>query len=1091
MRRIFIITLCFLLILPKISLADNEPVCSAKLLIDNNMVFSWDVTDAESVSIYGADAPGAENKRTVAAFVSAGSGGYTYNCEADGEYDPYYLLVFKNASGEEISRQTVEPQPLVKRYGRKITNISHPYILANEEKIAQTKEKISKYEFYAKQYKALLEAADSYIVTYKDYKSFPQCAQDQSNVPVDKAAGAAAELGIAYVLSGEEKYAEAAEKILLAYVKSYEELEYLHAQRKDDSLIVPKLTEAYDMVYNHISESEREKIEKGYFLTAVEKILSVPRAKLENMGASDWAIMDVALLLKNQKLFDTAWLREPGYGLYYTMINGLLEDSMWCESTLMYHHARTGYFFELAEHFHSANYDLYNHNWTGKRDVSEDAPIKLIEGDLTEVKHKTIREFESYLFNSALSNFRYPYFGDTYTLYNVPFFIDDAERVWSRYGDANAAWILERAYGADRQNFKVMNFRQIFLSKPEVGNHELILHNESFAAKGYNQLGVSVFNSIGQAVMRSRNGVDGTDLAVQWNRYATVGHMHADKLAPVLSSRGMEILSDLGAYTYRTVPRTEYAQHTIAHNTVTVDGISQQPRNYKGSVNEWASDEKMGTFTPSKLEGLAIGPYIRPLSIRNDNVYSNFGVKYGRTFWQADDYVVDMFDVESGGKHTYDYPLTVKGNIKFLSSYMISRAPEERLGRNYGYKHIKSVQDGRVGRYGWESVWQINDDVQFKTTMLGSDDTKVILAKGLSNDTKLQKYDNNILIARRNVNSTVFVNVFDPCYAYENFRTVTELCNKEKVKGISVSGRENEYTDTYIYNKTGEAQSVNGLTADAVSAAKRDENGENTILGMVKGCFVSGKNISVSADKPVTAVLTKMAEGCYRFDMDTDKPAHIRIDGLSGYNVYKMALSDEISLSAYTTDAEFDAEPGGIYILSSGTAYENMEAPYTVRFGDNSEIVETQRVVNEIPEGILIEAEDITEQFGGEVSLIFKGGSHTTNNPGGSSIYNWNNAGHTLKYVFNAPKAGKYKLGIRYATMASDAVRSIKVNNSEKLHCAFAPTGGWNDRVNVIIQGLSGGDAIFELSEGENVVIMENVSGTALNTDYFTFIPTE
>jgi hypothetical protein len=519
--------------------------------------------------------------------------------------------------------------------------------------------------------------------------------------------------------------------------------------------------------------------------------------------------------------------------------------------------------------------------------------------------------------------------------------------------------------------------------------------------------------------------------------------------------------------------------------------ISPIPLMKNGQVTQ-----KTGLFTGGALKGLSIGPYSRAIKVENNNVYKFLSTNMNRTLWQIDDYVIDVFDVESPIVHQYDYPLNVNGEISYLSAYMTPRPKDEALGTNYGYRFIKELSDGNVGTNTWESKWIINNEVSFKTTMLGGDNTQIITGKGIGNDTSLKVYDKNHLIARRKESETAFVSILEPS-DNNTFRNFTQHklndIDGKKVYAFTLSGGKSNYSDTFVYSKGNGVKRVNQLSADAESAFFRTQNGEDIILAYMNGSAANGSSIGVSTAKPTSLQLTKLNDKCYRLDMGEKVDTKVSLSGLDGYKIYKMALSDEIKLTYLGDSTTFDAVQNGIYIVAADNAQENMEMPFKLRMGTAADLQTVFTVTaNDLSgTGVLIEAEDVQREKGGNVSYIFRGGSNTTANIKGSSIYNWNNKGHIIQWTFNIPKTGKYKLGYSYATLAENSRRLVSIDGGTGFVCEFNVTAGWNDRETGVVLDEYGNELIIELEQGEHTLAMENVSGTALNLDYIKFIEAE
>ncbi|MBI2298907.1 MAG: hypothetical protein HYU66_08165 [Armatimonadetes bacterium] len=137
----------------------------------------------------------------------------------------------------------------------------------------------------------------------------------------------------------------------------------------------------------------------------------------------------------------------------------------------------------------------------------------------------------------------------------------------------------------------------------------------------------------------------------------------------------------------------------------------------------------------------------------------------------------------------------------------------------------------------------------------------------------------------------------------------------------------------------------------------------------------------------------------------------------------------------------------------------------------------------------MTQAESFTAQGGGEVHL-------RDDKPGavGKSFSHWDSAGHWLEWGIEVPKAGAYRLVIRYCA-AAEARRKLTVDGQDRGVQAFPNTGGfgataseWDHFTAVDAQGKP---LSLDLSAGTHLIRMENVDGKGLNLDYLALRPAE
>ena len=1063
---------------------------------------------ADSILIYGSHAAITDGSLGQLINDDADAADFAYLLDSGDDSYAYYGVKVTDADGHASPVVSAQKLDFLPRLATPVTlpNEGHPYLFANQTKIDEVRDNIPEYAWLTRVKNRLEMDANTLVASYGTTTVLP------SSGTATVMSEAARTLSIAYVLTDNQAYAAAAKNILQLFVRYYETNEYMVlSQPKDDGNFVIPLAWAYDFVAKSLTLAERTSIENSYFRLVVDKINALNRSRMENQGQTNWATAVVGFLLKDQQYLLSSFEGE-GYGLNYNLINGVNDDGFWWEVAPSYQDERLDRFIELAEVAHYSNFDMYGNFINGQRDMEYDgegAP-GAIEGHLTEVSGKSLKEMIDQSLNFMYSNLDRPQFGDSSSLSLSAGLTLEAG--YAHYGDEAYGRYLANRFGSDRLRggLGVAGYTSLFAAVPELPEDKSVVYgNDAFSIKGYNKLGSSLFLDTGIALLRNESDIS-TNLGFIWNNFGTkAGHMHPDKLGIVVNAFGIETMSDPGRYTYGTTQNTQYAQHTIAHNTLVVDEMSQAPN--LNNTGQWRTDQMNNSESRSVLQGLSVGPVLRLVQAKNDNAYAHEGVVMQRTVAQIDDYIIDVYEADSDEQHTYDYPLAIAGTLNGGSVALTANPnASQALGTTMGYNNIRSLSTGNASAGSlWNTTWDFDYGRLLKTTMVGNADTQVIAGKGLTSE---NKYERNQLIARRtNTANTVFMNVIDPYFASAGPRTISQIdvvpdnasSPGAKDLAIQVATPDAATVDTFMTGMGDYAGSkqAGSLISDGDVAFQRAVNGEDVVLAMLNGQNVAAGDLSLELAVPGTVQLTVLGDDAYRLDYDGTVQSAVTVAAHSGFSVQKLALKDDIELSATASTTAggkitFTAEPGSIYILASAQGFASLPAPGTVEVGKMlaGEGVEPGeiKIIAEPLTGLLIEAEDFDHQSGGSVSystggaLPHNAGSHTTSNPNGDRIFGWDNRGHLLGWDFEIAEAGTYRLMMNYATRVGDSVRTLNIDDGDRYQFHYPTTLGWSDRENAVLQKADGMDLTFELGAGEHTLTMNNISG-ALNLDYFIF----
>lgn len=189
--------------------------------------------------------------------------------------------------------------------------------------------------------------------------------------------------------------------------------------------------------------------------------------------------------------------------------------------------------------------------------------------------------------------------------------------------------------------------------------------------------------ALGHACLGTGAGTERCEWHLSWS--GGYGHQHADVLSLLLFGNGRELLSDLG-YTHTAYRAWTLA--TAAHNTVVIDGLSQDP----GSRS---------SPTDGRLRFIDLKhPHVQVVSADGTRAYAGPATVYQRTIvvinaGGAHPYAVDIFDVTGGRTHDYffhgdaDGPAAVTANIEL--SDLATLLPD-------GFDWQPPINEGEAGR---------------------------------------------------------------------------------------------------------------------------------------------------------------------------------------------------------------------------------------------------------------------------------------------------------------------------------------------------------------------------------------------------------
>ena len=463
----------------------------------------------------------------------------------------------------------------------------------------------------------------------------PKCGKVYSGWPYDDVpimvrhlnlAGRVREAGLAYVLSGDRRFADSVEPILTGYAEKYAKYE-LHdkwarptgggrvtSQALDDAGWLQDLVIGYAAVAPAFTPEVRAKIEAGVLKPAAEFLLSVDRNSNRVGNHECWHAAAAALV--GLATGDAALVDEAVKCIGRQLERGVLEDGCWFEGAWGYH------FYTMES---LAAYFL----------ACRKARLPAYDSQLSRY-HALFRA----PFAQLMTGWRLPSNGDTGAREMKPGSAGDLYRVaailWP--DDDMIGWWASQAPETGEQFLLGVGVRCRCTKDGE--NSAVGLHLRPTPSSQTS----CVCRASGLAVLRSpsvKNEPPRTTLAFDFGPHGG-WHGHFDKLSYELWQDGQAASDDPGCAAYSTPLHFAYFRQTLAHNTVGVDGRGQKP--VEGRLVRFDA-------TPGRAMAVATAEIAD-------------GVVATRALSLDEGVVLDLLSVESADEHVYDWFYHAPGELK-------------------------------------------------------------------------------------------------------------------------------------------------------------------------------------------------------------------------------------------------------------------------------------------------------------------------------------------------------------------------------------------------------------------------------------------
>ena len=608
--------------------------------------------------------------------------------------------------------------------------------------------------------------------------------------------------GVLFQILDDEKYAKYVKDMLMQYEEMYKTLPLhpktrsyargkLFWQSLNDSNWLVYVSQAYDCVYNYLSEEERNKLETNLFKPFADHIsIHSPQFYQRVHNHSTWgnaAVGMIGLVMNDQELIDRAL-----YGIKGVDLDKTAKDD---DGGFLNKDGKAGFLANIEEPFSPDGY--YNEGPYYQRYAMY--PFLIFAEGLHNVKPelKIFEYKEGVLLKSinALLNLS-DADGDFFPL-------NDGQKGMSYFNSALVT-AVDISYHFGSQDPGLLNIAS--------EQNQVLLDDSGLAVA----LGIKNGKAIpfDKKSINLSDGPDGTqggvgilrneDLELVF-KYAAQGssHGHYDKLSYSLYDKGEEVIQDYGLARFVNIEQKgggnylkenkTWAKQTIAHNTVTQNEISHFNAKYEiGSKNH----PVLNYFSSENGD-------VHVVSAKETNAYP--GTEMLRTMALIKDqdfekpYMLDIMKVTSSKANQYDFPYYFLGQV--LKTNFEYKTPEtlKTLGTKNGYQHLYLEGSAKVENENSKLSWLNKGKFYTLTTATNNKDELLFTRIGANDPEFNLRREAALILRRRNIKNTLFVSTIE---AHGSYSPVTEsaLNSNSSIKELKVVLDTEDYTAIAITN---------------------------------------------------------------------------------------------------------------------------------------------------------------------------------------------------------------------------------------------------------------------------------------------------
>ncbi|MCB4808019.1 heparinase II/III family protein [Tamlana sp. 62-3] len=728
----------------------------------------------------------------------------------------FVFLACKNNEGLKADNNSV------------LENASHPSLILTAQGVKDIRANLGQIPIFDKTLQETKEAVDAEITNGidvpvpKDYSGGYTHEQHKKNFVFMQKAGAL------YQILNDETYANYVKDMLFAYRDLYPTLP-VHPQPRsyargklfwqclNDSNWLVYTSQAYDCIYDFLSESERADLEKNLFKPFAD-FISTGNPQFFNRvhNHSTWgsvAVGMIALVMEDDSLLNRAL-----YGIKNLKMDPNMKDN---DGGFINKDGKAGFYANLEEPFSPDGY--YTEGPYYQRYASY--PFLIFAQALQNKKSElgVFKFKDSVLLKSvnALINL---------TDADGEFFLlNDSQKGMSYYNSALVS-AVDIAYQFGGKNPELLSIaeKQNKVTLDDAGL-SVALGLKAGEAKSFEKKSIELTDG--------PNGKQGAVGILRSNplevvfKYTAHGlsHGHFDKLSFALFDGGDEVLQDYGLSRYVNIEQKgggnylkenkTWAKQTVAHNTL----VQNEKSHFKGEYGIGSKYHSNSYLFNSSDKNIQVA------SAKEENAYP--GTKLHRTMAIISDsslenpFVLDIMRVESLKPNQYDLPFYYLGQLMQTSFEYNKLNQPTVLGDSDGYQHLykeaSAVANGDNITLNW-----LNKNKFYSITSETNKSDAIILARIGANDPEYNlRHEPALILRKKNAKTALFVSTIEShgtyspvselaINAYSNIASLTTIYNASNYTAVKITLKNNTSKLFIISNENNDEQKQHKLEVD-------------------------------------------------------------------------------------------------------------------------------------------------------------------------------------------------------------------------------------------------------------------------------------
>ncbi len=630
--------------------------------------------------------------------------------------------------------------------------------------------------------------------------------------------------GVLFQILEDEKYAKYVRDMLFQYEAMYKNLP-VHPQTRsyargklfwqclNDSNWLVYVSQAYDTIYDWLSEAERKQLEDNLFRPFAD-FISVGNPQFFNRvhNHSTWgnaAVGMIGLVMGDDELVQRALygLKDDGLEI------GVKDDD---GGFIKVEGQKVGFLANLEEPFSPDGYYTegpYYQRYAMYPFLIFAQGLHNVRPDLRIYEHKNgvLLKGVNALLNLSDAN------GEFFPL-------NDGQKGMSYYS-REVITAVDIAYHVGGQDPGLLSIAE------EQG--EVLLDDAGFSVAEAVRDGKA--KPFAKGSINLTDGADGKQGGVALLRYGDedltlvfkyaaqgLSHGHYDKLSFSLYEKGNEVLQDYGLARFVNIGQkgggnylpenTTWAKQTIAHNTLTQNETSHFQGNYD-VASQHHSELRFYDDSDSKVQVVsAIEANAYPGTLMRRTMAMIKNEAFEKPF------LLDILKVNSDRKNQYDLPFYYMGQVMRVNFDYDSMVPMSVLGKKNGYQHLYLEAKGNAAAGTTHFSWLDKGKFYTLTSSTSKADELLFTRLG-ANDPKFNlRRDAAFMIRRKAARDTVFASIVEPHGSYD---PVSELAinSNTSIAALTVVHDGDDYTAVAIEDVEGRTSMF--IVSNAESSASR------------------------------------------------------------------------------------------------------------------------------------------------------------------------------------------------------------------------------------------------------------------------------